>query len=134
MTIYAFPHSHKLHGQTAFETVYAQGVRKHSGPLTVFAIPNSLTHCRLGLSTPRKVGIAVKRNRIKRLLREAFRLSQHDWPRGYDLVVVVRPHDTAILAEYQRLLFAAVRSLHLEWERRGRREKSRADEQQQQQQ
>ena len=134
MPAYTFPHSHKLHGQAAFEAVYAKGVRKHSGPLTVFAIPNSLGHCRLGLSTPGKVGIAVKRNRIKRLLRESFRLSQHDWPQGYDLVIVVRPHETAILAEYQRLLFSAVRGLHLEWERKARRAKSKADEQQQQQQ
>jgi len=124
---YSFPHSHKLHGQAAFEAVYAPGVRKHSGPLTVFALPNRLPHCRFGLSTPRKVGIAVQRNRIKRLLREAFRLSQHDWPAGYDLIVVVRPHQPFILAEYQRLLFAAVRGLHLEWERRARRESAKSD-------
>jgi len=54
-------------------------------------------------------------------LREAFRLLQHDWPTGYDIVVVVRPHETAQLADYQRMLFNAVRALHQEWQRRQRR-------------
>ena len=48
----------------------------------------------------------------KRLLREAFRLMQHDLPSAYDVVVVVRPHKPMILAEYQRILFALVLKVH----------------------
>lgn len=118
---FTYDASKRLHGKAAFAAVYDARVKKNVGPLTVFARPNELPHPRLGLSVSRRVGIAVRRNRIKRLLREAFRLSQHDWPRGYDLIVVVRPHEPLTLADYQRLLFSAVRSLHLEWERRGRR-------------
>jgi ribonuclease P protein component len=83
----------------------------------VFAIPNELGHPRLGLSVPRRVGTAPKRNRIKRLLREAFRLLRHDWPRGYDIVVNVRPHETALLADYQRMLSGMMMRLHKTWER-----------------
>ncbi len=88
------------------------------GPLTVYAIPTSEKSPRLGLSVPRRVGTAPRRNRIKRLLREAFRLMRHDVPRAYDLVIVVRPHEPLILAEYQRMLSALMVKLHGEWQRR----------------
>jgi ribonuclease P protein component len=84
----------------------------------IYAKPNDLSHCRLGISISRKVGTAPKRNRIKRLLREAFRLLQHDVPAGYDLVIVVRPHDTAILADYQRMLSSLTVKLHATWSKR----------------
>ena len=114
---YTFPKSHRLVHAREFDAVYASKVRESRGPLTIFAIPNDLGHPRLGLSVPRRVGTAPKRNRIKRLLREAFRLLQHDWPHGYDLVVNVRPHETAMLADYQRMLSGMMVRLHKTWER-----------------
>jgi ribonuclease P protein component len=66
----------------------------------------------------RKVGTAPKRNRIKRLLREAFRQMQHDLPTGYDIVINVRPHDLALLADYQRMLSATTVKLHQIWQSR----------------
>ena len=118
---YGFPKSHRLRNGAEFRAVYDTAVKKNQGPITVFAKPNALAHPRLGLSVPKRVGSSPRRNRIKRLLRESFRLCQHDWPTGYDIVVVVRPHEPATLAEYQRMLFAAIRGLHTEWERRARR-------------
>jgi ribonuclease P protein component len=56
----------------------------------VFGYPNGLPHPRLGLSVSRRVGGAVLRNRWKRLIREAFRISQHQLPQGVDLVVIPR--------------------------------------------
>ncbi len=67
------------------------------------------------------MGGAVRRNRIKRLLREAFRLMQHDWPRGFDVVIAVRPHEPLRLAEYQRLLSRALRGINDQWAKRQRR-------------
>ncbi|MCI5120194.1 MAG: ribonuclease P protein component, partial [Candidatus Electrothrix sp. AUS4] len=46
---------------------------------------------RLGISVPRKVGNAVQRNRIKRIIREAFRLHRDVFPQGSDVVFAVRP-------------------------------------------
>ncbi len=46
---------------------------------------------RLGLVTTRKIGGAVQRNRARRLLREAFRLHQHDLGAAVDLVLIARP-------------------------------------------
>ena len=112
---YAYAKRHRLQHALQFDAVYAAKTRESRGPLMVFALPNGLNHPRLGLSVGRKIGIAPKRNRIKRLLREAFRLLQHDLPRGYDIVINVRPHETALLADYQRLLSAAMIKLHQKW-------------------
>ncbi len=113
---YRFPATHRLHGPAAFDAVYNARVRHARGPLMMYALPNTTGHPRLGLSVSRKVGTAVRRNRIKRLLREAFRLTQHDFLLGYDLVVVVRAHDPMILAEYQKLLMALMLKVHTAWQ------------------
>lgn len=109
---FTFRHRQRLHGRLAFAEVFAARLRKTAGPIVVCARPNGLGYFRLGLSVSRRVGGAVVRNRIKRRLREAFRLGQHDWPGGYDIVVVVRPHEPANPAEYQRLLLNAVQRIH----------------------
>ncbi len=58
--------------------------------ILVYGFANGLSYPRLGLSVSRKVGGAVQRNRWKRLLREAFRLSRETLPTGVDLVIVPR--------------------------------------------
>lgn len=115
---FSFRRRHRLRLAREFRAVYEARCRKAQGPLVLFARPNDMEHPRLGLSVRRTVGTAVRRNRIKRLIREAFRFMQHDWPRGYDLIVVVRPHDPLTLAEYQRCIHKAMRQLHREWDRR----------------
>jgi ribonuclease P protein component len=93
-------------------------VRFVRGPLVLFGVPNNKSVTRLGFSTSRKVGNAVRRNRIRRLLRESFRLLQHDLPAGYDLVIVVRAHEPLKLAEYQQLLRQLCASLNAAWQKR----------------
>jgi ribonuclease P protein component len=109
-----------LRARADFHAVFEARVKESRGPLAIFARPNDLPHARIGIQTSRRVGTAARRNRIKRLLREAFRHMQHDFPRGYDLVIVVRPHEPLLLADYQRLLSAAVVKLHNAWIRRQR--------------
>lgn len=99
-----------------FQAVYAARLRKPKGPLVIFARANQLAHHRLGLSIGRAIGNAVRRNRLKRHIREAFRLLQHDLPRheggSYDLVVAARPHDELPLESYRQLLLEAATHLH----------------------
>jgi len=115
---HTYPKSHRLGGRLQFAAVFDAKVRESRGPLQVYALPNELGHPRLGISIGRRVGTAPRRNRIKRLLRESFRLMQHDLPRGYDFVVVVRPHDPLMLADYQRLMSGTFVKLHQAWQRR----------------
>ena len=98
-----------------YQQVYAARVSRTLGPLVVFAVPNDRAYPRLGLAVARRVGRAHERHAIKRRLREAFRMLQHDLPTGYDFVVRVRPHERLTLAEYQKLLSKAMRGLHLRW-------------------
>jgi ribonuclease P protein component len=118
MPNYALPSTRRLGGRGTFKTIRDNGVRESRGPLTVWAIANELGFSRIGISIGRPVGNAVRRNRIKRLLRESFRLMQHDLPRGYDLVIAVRPHEPLILAEYQKLLMAMFVKAHGKWQKR----------------
>ncbi len=115
---YRFPRSHRLAGRRAFAAVFGAKMRKHAGPLTVFVRPNDLPHARLGLSVGRRIGNAVRRNRVKRLLREAFRLGRQDWPSGYDVVIAVRPHELLAVTDYQHLLARAIDDAHRQWRRR----------------
>lgn len=114
---------HRIGHRLEFDRVFKAKARKHVGPLTVFAMPNGLPHFRYGLSVPGRVGSAVQRNRIKRLLREALRLNQHDLPSapdgsGYDLVVAVRGHEVMMLEQYAQALLGAVRALDHVWRKR----------------
>ena len=110
-----FPRTHRLRSQRDFDAAYRQGVARTVGPLRIIARPNDLGHCRLGLNVSKRVGKAVVRNRIKRMLREAFRASQHDLPGGYDLIVIARPHEPRSLEDYVRLLRQAVDKLDRHW-------------------
>jgi ribonuclease P protein component len=115
-----YPKSHRLGGRLQFAAVFDAKVKESRGPLTIYSLPSELGHSRLGISISRRVGTAVRRNRIKRLLREAFRLNQSDMARGYDLVIVVRPHETLPLADYEKLLTALVQRSDAVWARRRR--------------
>lgn len=112
---FTFRRRHRLSGAKAFRRVRREGLRAARGPLVVFARPNGLDHPRLGLAVPRRAGTAVARNRIKRRLREAFRLMQHEMPSGYDLVAQVRPHRPLSTEEYRRRLASCWRKLDERW-------------------
>jgi ribonuclease P protein component len=66
--------------------------------IVVIGYPNGLPHPRLGLSVSRRVGGAVVRNRWKRLLREAFRLTRPQLPPSLDLIVIPRAGEIPTLA------------------------------------
>jgi ribonuclease P protein component len=93
-----------------FRTAYDQGIRV-SGPLfAAFCVARTETErssARLGLTVSRAVGTAVVRNRIKRRLREAFRLRRAGLAAKWDIVLNVRR--AAALATYAELERALVK-------------------------
>ncbi len=103
-------HEHLRRGAD-FARVYALRCVARSPHLTVFAAPNQTETLRVGLSVSRKNGNAVVRNRLKRLLREAFRLSRQEMPGGLDLVLVPVNARNVSLREFQESLVRAVRKL-----------------------
>jgi ribonuclease P protein component len=101
------PRRGRLSRSAEFERVYRQGRSFGNRWLVLHAFPRELAEGelavpRLGLSVSRKVGGAVERNLVKRLLREAFTVEGGLVPASLDLVVVARP-DARELAESEGL-------------------------------
>src|SRR5262249_17022158 len=72
-----------------FALAYSEGGRARGLVVVIVARPNGTEHTRLGLSVGRSVWrSAVKRNRVRRVFREAFRLSYAELPRGADVVMI----------------------------------------------
>ena len=90
-----------------FRRVYAKGRTGVTQCLVVYCRPNRSGRNRLGLTVSTRLGHAVVRNRIRRRLREIFRLRGPELKGGYDIVIVARAR--AVKADYHELERAFVR-------------------------
>jgi len=98
---FTFPRSDRLHKRADFARVFGRKCSAGDSRLVVYVDINGLEITRLGLSISRRVGKAHVRNRMKRLVREAFRLTRHELPTGLDLLCVIKPHQEPSLDEYR---------------------------------
>jgi len=93
LTSHAFPKTLRLLRRGEFRRVYDEGQRRSASLCTVFLWPNGLPVSRLGITTPARLGKAVQRNRLRRRVREVFRLNRENVPGGWD--ILVNPREAA---------------------------------------
>ena len=87
---HGFPSTRRLTARHQFLAVHERGRRVSSASFTLYGLPNSIGYSRLGITVTRRIGQAVGRNRVKRVLREIFRYNRASLVPPLDLVVVAR--------------------------------------------
>ncbi|MHC4206054.1 MAG: ribonuclease P protein component [Planctomycetota bacterium] len=87
----SLPKKKRLVSNRQFKAVMDNGRRFINGVLLLYMAENDCEYSRLGVSVGKSRGNAVVRNRLKRLMREAFRQNQHQIPAGFDYVLMISP-------------------------------------------
>lgn len=91
MGAFAFPREQRLKRPADFRAVLDRGTKRHAAGFILFRAEGGRELPRLGVSVSRKIGGAVARNRVKRVLREAFRLHWRELGvRGADVVLIAK--------------------------------------------
>lgn len=109
-----FPKSHRLLRHSDFEQVYKRGRRHFTAQMTVFYLPRpdeGLRGARVGFTVSKALGGAVQRNRIRRRLREAVRLSGSHCESAVD--VVINPKRSALTADFKDLQSEVVKAFQV---------------------
>ena len=91
-----FSRDARIRKKRDYSTVYQQGVRKDTRHFIVIARPSRSGFSRLGVTVSKKAGGAVTRTRVKRLLREFFRLHQRQFTPAQDIVIIAKRNMPAL--------------------------------------
>lgn len=92
----SFPKTARLRKRHEFLRVSRAGRKIHSPNFVVISNINEMGETRLGVTVSSKVGNAVVRNRIKRLVREFFRRRRRELPRGLDLCIIAKKSSSGL--------------------------------------
>lgn len=85
-----FGREERIRKRQDYLRIYEQGVRTYSKRFTIITLANQAGIRRLGITVSKKTGNAVQRNRIKRILREFFRLNKSRLPASQDIVIIAK--------------------------------------------
>ena len=109
------PRARRIKQRRDFARAKTRGKRLYSGCMIAnWLVLPSGSPTRLGVITGRRTGAAVARTRARRLLREAFRLHQHELLQPVDLVLVAQPSIVGkVFSEVERDFLIAMRRAHL---------------------
>lgn len=86
-----FSRQERLRKRKEFDKVFEEGRAFRKGSLHAYVLSNSLAYSRLGIVLSKKLGHAVRRNRIRRLLRECYRLNKALLGPGLDVILLPTP-------------------------------------------
>ena len=98
--------SYRLTRRGDIGRVFEDGRSVHDRLLRIVALPNALPRARLAVGVSKRHGKAVRRNRVKRLCREAFRLSRDQVPAGWDYVLIPKAGRELTLGELRKSIVA----------------------------
>lgn len=110
-----FPKSAHVRSRLDFAVIYERGLRVSDASLSLISLPNDQGLTRLGLAVSKRCGNAVQRNRLKRRLREAFRLSRAELPVGLDVVIQPRASTEVPLAVLRQTLVSLTKRAAKKW-------------------
>ncbi|MCC8190940.1 MAG: ribonuclease P protein component [Planctomycetes bacterium] len=91
MPMHDLPKRERLRGRERVGMLFREGYRGSAGKVTVRALVNGDATSRIAAVAGKKLGCAVVRNRLRRVLRAAWRLQKHRLPPGWDFALVARP-------------------------------------------
>jgi len=98
---YGFPRASRLVRRAEYDAVYREGRRRSSREFAVFLRANGLELSRFGWSIKKTLGNAVKRNRMRRRIREIIRLHRQEIAPGWD--IVIHPRSNVATAKFSSL-------------------------------
>lgn len=103
---YGYPRSARVRSGQELSSLFRDGVRAGDGNLLLIGRRQNddRASSRAAVAVSRRLGHAVRRNRLKRLCREAFRLERPNLPAGYDFVLLPRPRGGLCLADLRKSL------------------------------
>ncbi|MCK5862473.1 MAG: ribonuclease P protein component [Candidatus Hydrogenedentes bacterium] len=87
---FCMPHVARITEKSEYQRVFSRGEKLWGRLFVCYVLVEATTECRMGPVVSRKVGGAVIRNRVKRHVREFFRMNRHRLTPGLQLVVVAR--------------------------------------------
>ncbi|MFO8163530.1 MAG: ribonuclease P protein component [Thermodesulfobacteriota bacterium] len=89
MRVFSFKKEERILKKGEFISLKLQGKKYYTKNFAIIINDNGRDITRLGIIVSKRVGNSVKRNRIKRLIRESFRLNKKKIPKGYDVIIIV---------------------------------------------
>ena len=90
MVLHTFGKEERIHSRSDFLRISKEGTKYSTGYFRVALCPNRLPSRRLGITAGKNVGTAVERNRVKRRIRECFRLNKEIFPDSTDIVITAK--------------------------------------------
>lgn len=110
-----FSKNDRIRTRPRYLEVYARSAPIYTAWFVFYACPNGLEHPRLGITVTKRVAGSVERNRIKRIIREVFRIWRHQLPTDCDLIANAKRNASGITAgQAEKAFLQAARRLRRE--------------------